>query len=164
MIVWFHCRFIVNGNEDDYFEMDDESVMSGASFTSSGTTSSGSPKQAVRLVELGPRMRISLMLVESGLYQGEFLFNEQTKEEERDVMKQRVNEKKIQAAEIEQAKKDELKNEELAKEYKERQREEDRYRESRRQEKKERASQVEKEKAEKNRTVKGKVFRKKGSQ
>ena len=154
----------MNGREDDLFEMDDDSVLSGASLTSTGTVTSGVPKQAVKLVELGPRMRISLMLVESGLYQGEFLYNEQTKEEERDTMKQRVNEKKIEAAEIEQSKKDQKKNEELEKEYKDRQREEDRQRETRRKEKKERASQAEKEKAEKNQKVKGKVFRKKESQ
>ena len=146
----------MNHRDEEIFEMDDDSVMSGASFTSTGTVSSGSPKQAVRLVELGPRMRISLMLVESGLYQGEFLFNEQTKEEEKDAMKQRVDEKKIQAAEIEQSKKDEAKNEELAKEYKERQREEDRERENRRKEKKERANQVEKEKAEKRKAMRKK--------
>ena len=58
-------------------------------------------------------MRISLILVESGLYQGEFLFNEQTQEEMKDTQKQKVTEKKIQAAEIEQAKIDEKKNEEL---------------------------------------------------
>lgn len=152
----------MNGREEELFEMDDDSMVSGASLTSTGTVSSGAPKQAVKLVELGPRMRISLMLVESGLYQGEFLYNEQTKEEEKDTMKQRVTEKKIEAAEIEQSRKDEKKNEELEKEYKDRQREEDRQRETRRKEKKERASQAEKEKAEKNR--KGKVFRKKGSQ
>lgn len=159
------CRFLMNSQEDDVYEMDDESLMSGASLTSTGTvTSSGVPKQAVKLVELGPRMRISLMLVESGLYQGEFLYNEQTKEEEKDTMKQRVNEKKIQEAEIEQSKKDEEKNKELEKQYKEQQREENRMRENRKKEKKERAAQAEKEKQEKNRKVKGKVFHKKGSQ
>ena len=153
----------MNNREEDIFEMDDESIMSGASFSSSSSFMSGSPKQAVRLVELGPRMRISLMLVESGLYQGEFLFNEQTKEEEKDTLKQRVTEKKLQAAEIEQSKIDEKKNEELEKEYKEQQREEARARENRRKEKKERASKAEKEKAEATKKMKGKVIRKKSS-
>ena len=152
----------MNSRDDDIFEMDDESVLSGASLSTSSSMSS-SPKQAVRLVELGPRMRISLMLVESGLYQGEFLFNEQTKEEEKDTMKQRVTEKKLQAAEVEQAKIDEKKNEELEKEYKEQQREEARARENRRKEKKERASKAEKEKTEATKKMKGKVIRKKGS-
>lgn len=151
----------MNSHEDELYEVDDDSILSGVS--SGSVSSSGATKQAVRLVELGPRMRISLILVESGLYQGEFLFNEQTKEEEKDVQKQKVAEKKIQAAEVEQAKIDEKKNEELAKVYKERQRAEDRERENRRKEKKERASQVEKQKEEK-KAMRGKVFHKKGSQ
>ena len=151
----------MNSHEDDIYEIDDDSTISGVS--SGSVLSDGRMKQAVKLVELGPRMRISLILVESGLYQGEFLFNEQTQEEMKDTEKQKVTEKKIQAAEIEQAKIDEKKNEELANEYKERQRAEDRERENRRKEKKERASQAENQREEK-KAVRGKVFHKKGSQ
>ena len=83
------------------YEFDDDSTVSGASLTSTSTTGgAGKAKQSVKLVELGPRMRLTLMLVETGLFQGDFIFNKQTKDEEKDVMNQRRREKNIEKQEV----------------------------------------------------------------
>ena len=100
------------------FEFDDDSVMSGASLSSTASTANGSPRQAVRLVELGPRMRITLMAVENGLFQGEFLFNLFSKEEKRELDQQRHQEKKIQEMEKKSVQKAEERDAKLEKEYK----------------------------------------------
>ena len=76
-----------------------------ASGVSTASTSSGTLKQAVKLSELGPRMRLKLLAVESGLYQGEYLYNTQTKEEMQDDVRQKQMEKKLQKKEVEEAKK-----------------------------------------------------------
>ena len=54
-------------------------------------------------------MRLKLLAVESGLYQGEYLYNTQTKEEMQDDVRQKQMEKKLQKKEVEEAKKKEKK-------------------------------------------------------
>ena len=105
-----HRRFIMSQPAQEEYEFDDDSTVSGASLTSTSTTGgAGKAKQSVKLVELGPRMRLTLMLVETGLFQGDFIFNKQTKDEEKDVMNQRRREKKVEKQEVIEAKKEEEK-------------------------------------------------------
>ena len=111
-------RLITQADAVEDFEFDDDSVMSGASLSSTASTANGSPRQAVRLVELGPRMRITLMAVENGLFQGEFLFNLFSKEEKRELDQQRHQEKKIQEMEKKSVQKAEERDAKLEKEYK----------------------------------------------
>ncbi|OAO17278.1 SWI4 1, Peter Pan-like protein suppressor [Blastocystis sp. ATCC 50177/Nand II] len=161
-------EFIMSQPAQEEYEFDDDSTVSGASLTSTSTTGgAGKAKQSVKLVELGPRMRLTLMLVETGLFQGDFIFNKQTKDEEKDVMNQRRREKKIEKQEVIEAKKEEEKTAELEKKYKEVLREENRQREKTKREKRERQAQHEKETKEKaaahkeKAKAKGKVFHKK---
>ena len=100
-------RFIMNQPAQEEYEFEEDSSISGASLTSTGSTAGAKPKQSVKLIELGPRMRLSLVLVENGLFQGDFIFNRQTKEEERDVLNQRRREKKVEKMEVIEAKKEE---------------------------------------------------------
>ena len=102
-------RFIMNQPAQEEYEFEEDSSISGASLTSTGSTAGAKPKQSVKLIELGPRMRLSLVLVENGLFQGDFIFNRQTKEEERDVLNQRRREKKVEKLEVIEAKKEEEK-------------------------------------------------------
>lgn len=137
-------RFILNGGEgEEYDFMEGDSTVSGASLAS---TSSGTLKQAVKLSELGPRMRLKLLAVESGLYQGEFLYNAQTKEEMQDEVRQKQMEKKLQKKEVEEVKKEDEKLEAARKTEIEAKREIDREREKRKQEKKEKKEKKEAEK------------------
>lgn len=112
----------------------------------SSTTSSGVLKQAIRLTELGPRMRLTLLAVEKGLYQGEFLYNVQTKEEMQDDRKQKAMERELERKEVEEAKKEDEKKEASHKKELEAKRELDREREKRKVEKKERKEKLEQEK------------------
>lgn len=147
--IWY--RFILNGDKgDEYDFMEGDSTASGVSTAS---TSSGTLKQAVKLSELGPRMRLKLLAVESGLYQGEYLYNTQTKEEMQDDVRQKQMEKKLQKKEVEEAKKEDEKLEAARKNEIETKREIDREREKRKQEKKERK---EKKEAERKAKAKGK--------
>lgn len=100
-------------------EFDDDSVMSGASLTSTGSAAGGAAKQSVRLVELGPRLRIALKAVEKGLFQGEFLLSRFSKEEQRAMEEQRAQEKKLEKEEKARAVEDEAKEAKLAMQYKE---------------------------------------------
>lgn len=158
-------RFIMNQPAQEEYEFEEDSSISGASLTSTGSTAGAKPKQSVKLIELGPRMRLSLVLVENGLFQGDFIFNLQTKEEERDVLNQRRREKKVEKLEVIEAKKEEEKTAELEKQYKEVLREENRQREKGKREKRERRMKQEKESKEKaaahKEKSKGKVFHKK---
>ena len=158
-------RFIMNQPAQEEYEFEEDSSISGASLTSTGSTAGAKPKQSVKLIELGPRMRLSLVLVENGLFQGDFIFNRQTKEEERDVLNQRRREKKVEKLEVIEAKKEEEKTAELEKQYKEVLREENRQREKGKREKRERRMKQEKESKEKaaahKEKSKGKVSHKK---
>ena len=158
-------RFIMNQPAQEEYEFEEDSSISGASLTSTGSTAGAKLKQSVKLIELGPRMRLSLVLVENGLFQGDFIFNRQTKEEERDVLNQRRREKKVEKLEVIEAKKEEEKTAELEKQYKEVLREENRQREKGKREKRERRMKQEKESKEKaaahKEKSKGKVFHKK---
>jgi DNA polymerase III alpha subunit (gram-positive type) len=156
------CRYIINHPDED-MEFEEESTVSNATLTSTGG-SHNRPKQAVKLVELGPRMCMRLMLVESGLYSGEFLYNKQTKSEEKDVLRQRHVEKELQSAEVKQALKEEKEKEEEEKEYRKEMSEFNKERDRRMKQKKEDREKKEKaqKEKEKEKKVKGKVFHKKG--
>ena len=138
------ARFILNAEEPDEYEFDDDSIMSASS--TSSMTSSGVLKQSVRLTELGPRMRLTLLAVENGLYQGEYLYNIQSKEEMQDVQKQKAMERVLERKEVEEAKKEDEKKEASHKKEIEDKRELDREREKRKVEKKERKEKLEQEK------------------
>ena len=112
----------------------------------------GAAKQAVRLRELGPRMRLSLLAVEGGLFGGELLVDAQNGEEKKEAATQRTMEKRLEKKEVAAAKEEDAKKEAARKKELETKREVDREREARKKEKKERMEKKEMEK-------KGKVAR-----
>ncbi|KAK8794998.1 hypothetical protein WA588_003849 [Blastocystis sp. NMH] len=112
----------------------------------------GAAKQAVRLRELGPRMRLSLLAVEGGLFGGELLVDAQNGEEKKEAATQRAMEKRLEKKEVAEAKEEDAKKEAARKKELETKREVDREREARKKEKKERMEKKEMEK-------KGKVAR-----
>lgn len=127
--------------------------------TKSEGDGAGGTKQAVRLVEMGPRLRLRLLVVESGLFQGDLLLNNQTKQEAFESMQQKAKEKKLEAIAKKKTEKEDEKKLELIQKSKEEEREINRERENRRQTKKEKLLK----KAEPAKKQTGKLIRKKNS-
>ena len=100
-------------------------------------------KQAVRLRELGPRLRLRLLAVEGGLFGGELLVDLQSGEEKKEAATQQALERKLEKKEVAAAKEEDAKKEAARKKELETKREVDREREARKREKKERMEKKE---------------------